>query len=204
MSRAHEQERDHDFSSRAVVHRTKCIGHRLISTHTGHPLRTGSYARLAHDGLSVRAELPLPIFDAALVKTAHGGFLLQGYEIQVEEGVTGEVAQDCRRLRRSPAQTDRPACCCLARKEWLLRRSDGLGCRRFRAACWRPWTRLTRPEHYSDDATETQRGKHFSHLSFARPAVGPLQRRLSAKQIVRFVEPLQGLVAPAKGLGGQL
>ncbi len=72
---------------------TPVVGNLLVTDHDGHRQRTGKYARLAHAGPSVRADLLLPIFDVQLVKIVGEGFLLQGYEISTEEGVTRELVQ---------------------------------------------------------------------------------------------------------------
>ena len=69
------------------------VGNLLLAEHTGNPQRTGKFARLAHAGPSVRADLLLPIFEVQIVKIVDEGFLLQGYEIEVVEGVTRELAQ---------------------------------------------------------------------------------------------------------------
>ncbi len=69
------------------------VGNLLLADHHGNKLRTGKYARLAHSGPSVRADLLLPIFDVQLAKIVDEGFLLQGYEIMVAGDRTREVVQ---------------------------------------------------------------------------------------------------------------
>lgn len=69
------------------------VGNLLVTDHDGHRQRTGKSARLAHPGPSVRADLLLPIFDVQLVKIVDEGFLLQGYEIEVADGVSRELVQ---------------------------------------------------------------------------------------------------------------
>lgn len=69
------------------------VGNLLLQDHDGNAVRTGKYARLAHPGPSVRADLLLPIFDVQLVKIVDEGFLLQGYELEVVNGVSRELVQ---------------------------------------------------------------------------------------------------------------
>lgn len=69
------------------------VGNLLLSDHEGNAQRRGKYARLAHHGPSVRADLLLPIFDVQLIRIVAEGFLLQGYEIDIQNGVAREVVQ---------------------------------------------------------------------------------------------------------------
>lgn len=72
---------------------TPVVGNLLFGQFDGNPLRRGPYARLAARGPSVAADPLLPLFDARLVRVVEDGFLLQGYEIEIRDGVAREVAQ---------------------------------------------------------------------------------------------------------------
>lgn len=69
------------------------MGNLLVGQHEGNPVRRGPYARLAARGPTVMADPLLPLFDARLVRVVDDGFLLQGYEIEVREGVARELVQ---------------------------------------------------------------------------------------------------------------
>lgn len=72
---------------------TPVVGNLLVGQFDGNPARRGPYARLAWHGPSVAADPLLPLFYATLTRVVDDGFLLEGYEIEMVDGVAREVAQ---------------------------------------------------------------------------------------------------------------